>query len=141
MLFSGERAEGRRYRNGSLAFSDFFLNLVTDEMIMHDAFFSLLIYRLNIPHSRENRGGGGDHLRSRTRSVFKQCATQPCGAALPKCPAMACTSPWPVTYVACRFTHHFCSETTGCSSRTTGYTLLHLSPTNPEAKDNDCQLN
>lgn len=52
-VFSGERAEGGYLNHDALAFPSCFLKWENDEMIMHGASFSLLIYRLNIHHSKK----------------------------------------------------------------------------------------
>ena len=54
-VFFWGKGRGWVLYNCSLAFPNFSLKWLNDDIIMHDASFSLLIYRLNIHHSKKGR--------------------------------------------------------------------------------------
>lgn len=137
VVFFWGKGRGWVLYNCSLAFPNFSLKWLNDDIIMHDASFSLLIYRLNIHHSKKGRTALETQLL-RFRGVNQRDGL---GAGFPDVQHWPGNNPGLWCMSACRAKHHFCSETMGCCSRTTGSSLLRLSPMNPQARDNNCQLN
>lgn len=82
--------------------------------------FSLLVYRLHIHHSRKGRTTSVQHATFPSNKLPQSVW----GQAFLNCPALVWNELGLWCMSACRFKHHFCSETMGCWSRTTGCTLL-----------------